>query len=74
MSVAIEAEGLERRRGGAMCQSCKRDTELVARLGMRNAARGRVDYSSWQCVDREGCRLYRAGVRVGSSFEATGTD
>ena len=43
-SVAIESEGLERRRGGATCQSCKRETELVARLGIRNAARGRVDY------------------------------
>ncbi len=74
-SVAIEPEGLERRRGGAMCHSCKRDTELVARLGIRNAGTGRVDYSWWQCVDRRGCRLYRAGMTVGSTpAEATGTD
>jgi hypothetical protein len=53
---------IETAASGRKCETCDRDTEPVEHLRIRTD--GRVIADWWQCLDREACKLYKAGVRL----------
>ncbi len=55
------SERLETKASGRKCESCGRDDQPVERVGLRTG--GRVVNSAWRCIDREGCKRYKIGLR-----------
>jgi hypothetical protein len=51
------SEVLETALSGHKCITCGRDTEPVARHGVRQG-NSKMGPTVWQCIDRKACQLY----------------